>query len=318
MTSDSHVVGIDIAQKRLDVHLLPTGQRLSFARDDKGLAELISALTAAGGSIALVVLEATGGLEVLVAATLDRAGLPVCVVNARQVRDYARATGRLAKTDAIDAEVLAGFGRDLRPQPRPLPSKQQRALDALVGRRRQLVQMITAEAQRASQAHGSKVRSMIAKHLRWLRRDLRAIDAQIGDLIKASPLWCAREKLLRSAPAVGPQTSRTLLAEFPELGTLSGKQAASLVGVAPLNRDSGTMRGRRMVWGGRAQVRSVLYMAALVASRHNPRLRVFYERLRSAGKPAKVALTAVMRKLLVILNAMVRDNTPWRENPLHT
>jgi transposase len=318
MTSDTHFVGIDISQNRLDVHLLPSGQRLSVGRDRRGLAALLRALRVLEGDVALVVLEATGGLETCVAAALGRAGLPVAVVNPRQVRDFARALGRLAKTDAIDAAVLARFAQDIRPEPRPLPSDEQRRLDALVGRRRQIVGMLTAETQRSGQVEDPWMRRAIAGHLRFLRASLRALDAQIAALIEASPLWRVREELLRSVPGVGPQTSRTLLAELPELGALSPKKIAALVGVAPLNRDSGTMRGRRMIWGGRAPVRSALYMAALVASRFNARLRAFYERLRASGKAPKVALTAVMRKLLVMLNAIVRDQRPWSETPCNT
>lgn len=260
---------------------------------------------------ALVVLEATGGFENAAVAALATGELAVVVANPRQIRDFGRATGQLAKTDRIDAEILALFAERVRPEPRPLPDEAAQALDALLTRRRQLLEMLTAEKNRLGFAR-SAVRKSIREHIRWLERQLQGVDRDLDRTVQHSPLWRAKEDLLRSVPGIGPVVSRTLLGELPELGTLSHKKIAALVGVAPLARDSGTLRGKRIVWGGRAPVRSALYMGALVASRHNPVIRAFYLRLRSAGKPRKVALTACMRKLLVILNAMARDNRPWR------
>jgi transposase len=239
------------------------------------------------------------------------AGLPVVLANPRQVRDFARATGQLAKTDAIDAQVLALFAERVRPEPRPLPDEAAQALDALLTRRRQLLDMLVAEKNRLGFAR-PVVRRGITQHIRWLEGRLGDVDHELGQMIEHSPVWRATDDLLRSVPGVGPVLSRTLLGKLPELGQLTRTQIAALVGVAPLARDSGTLRGKRMVWGGRAPIRTVLYMSALAAVRCTPVIRVFYRRLRAAGKPAKVALTACMRKLLVILNAMVRSNTPWQ------
>jgi transposase len=259
----------------------------------------------------VVVLEATGGLECPLVAALAAAHLPVVVVNPRQVRDFARATGRLAKTDAIDARVLAQFGEAVEPQPRPLPDQATQELAALVTRRRQLVQMLTAEKNRLRIA-ARPVRRDIQQHIRWLERRLDDLDGDLRKTIQSSPLWRDRDQVLQSAPGVGFVSSSTLLANLPELGRLNHKEIAALVGVAPLNRDSGAFRGRRTVWGGRADVRAVLYMATLVASRRNPVVKAFYDRLVAAGKPKKVALTASMRKLLTILNAMVRSHASWQ------
>jgi transposase len=256
------------------------------------------------------VLEATGGYEAAVVAALATAGLPVVVANPRQVRDFAKATGQFAKTDAIDAQVLALFGERVRPAPRPLPDEAAQALDALLTRRRQLVEMLGAERNRLLVARPA-VRRDLQQHIRYLERCLREADDDLHTAVKASPLWRVKDDLLQSVPGVGRVVSLTLLAELPELGRLSHKEIAALVGVAPLNRDSGTLRGKRLVYGGRAPVRAALYMAALVASKCNPVIRVFYLRLRAAGKPAKVALTACMRKLLIILNAIARSGTPW-------
>jgi transposase len=260
---------------------------------------------------ALVVLEATGGYERAVVAALAAAGLPVVVANPRQIRAFARAVGQLAKTDRLDAAMLARFGAQVRPTPRALPDAQAEALDALLTRRRQLIEMLTAEKNRLAAAVPA-VRRGITQHIRWLERQLDDVDGELGALIEASPLWRAQDDLLQSVPGVGPVLSRTLLGELPELGRLTHKQIAALVGVAPMARDSGTWRGRRGVTGGRAPVRTALYMAAVTAAHHNPVIRVFYRRLRAAGKPAKVALTACMRKLLTILNAMARSGEPWR------
>ena len=304
------VVGIDVAKQQVDVHVRPQGDAFRSATDEAGLTELIERLQELRPT--LVVLEATGGYEVPVAAALGSAGLPVAVVNPRQVRDYARATGQLAKTDTLDARMLARFGEAVQPAVRPLPDAQARLLGALVARRRQLVEMLAAESNRHRQVHERQVRELIAAHLEWLRQALKALEGELHDTIRTTPLWRERENLLTSVPGVGDVTARTLIAELPELGQLDRRRIAALVGVAPLNRDSGTFRGRRMIGGGRATVRHVLYMAALTAIRWNPPLAAFYQRLITAGRPAKVALVAAMRKLLVILNAIVRDGRPWQ------
>jgi transposase len=259
----------------------------------------------------LVVLEATGGLEIPLTGVLAAAGVPVVVVNPRQVRDFAKATGQLAKTDALDAQTLAHFAEVIRPELRPLPDEQTQALAAILARRRQLVEMLTAEKNRLGSAR-TPVRTSLRTHIAWLERELNHRDRDLAHAIRESPVWREKDALLQSTPGVGPVVTTTLLANLPELGTLTGKQIAALVGVAPLNRDSGSWRGKRTVWGGRAQIRAVLYMAAIVAARFNPVIRAFYQRLCAAGKAKKVALTACMRKLLIILNAMLKHRTPWR------
>ena len=299
--------GIDVSKGRLDV-ALSSADEWSESNEEAGIRALVQRLQQT--SPELVVLEATGGFETAVAAALDRANLSVVIVNPRQVRDFARATGRLAKTDRIDARILALFAERVRPAPKPLPDEDAQALDALLTRRRQVIEMLTAEKNRFGAAP-VVLRKGIREHIRYLERQLKGVDSEISERIRQSPLWRAKEDLLRSVPGVGPVLSRTLIAELPELGNLSHKEIASLVGVAPLARDSGMLRGKRLVWGGRAPVRACLYMAALVASRRNPVIRAFYLRLRGAGKPPKLALTACMRKLLVILNAMVRANSAW-------
>ena len=261
----------------------------------------------------LIVLEATGGLEVPVTAALTAAGLPVVVVNPRQARDFAKATGRLAKTDALDAHGLAHFAEAVRPAPRPLPDAQTQALSAQLARRRQRLDRLTAEKNRLGSAPHT-IHADIQAHITWLERRLTALNDDLDQTIRASPVWRAQDDLLQSTPGVGPVLSHTLLADLPEVGTLSRQQIAALVGVAPLNRDSGTLRGKRTVWGGRAHVRAVLYMGTLVAVRYNPVLHTFYERLRRAGKAPKLALTACMRKLLTILNAMLKHRTAWQQN----
>jgi len=301
-------VGIDVAKATLDVAVAPTAERWTLAYTEREMAGLVTRLTALAP--ALVVLEATGGLEGPLVGALATAGLPVVVVNPRQVRDFAKATGTLAKTDALDAAVLAHFAAAVRPTPRPLPDAATQTLAALVTRRRQLVEMLTAERNRLGSAP-RVLRAEIQAHLTWLQRRLARLDTDLGQAIRTSPVWRVQDDLLRSVPGVGPVLSATLLASLPELGTLNRKAIAALVGVAPLNRDSGTLRGRRRVWGGRAAVRAVLYMGTLVAVRHNPVLRAFYQRLRAVGKLPKVALTACMRKLLTILNAMLKHQTPW-------
>ncbi len=302
-------VGIDVSKARLEVALGSTGELLSVDHDGRGIGTLVRRLLAVAP--ALVVLEATGGVETAAVAELGAAGLPVVVVNPRQVRDFARATGQLAKTDALDARVLALFAERIRPALRPLPSAQERELKALVARRRDLVEMLTAERNRLSAAP-KLLHKEIAAHIRWLEARLEQRDRDLGRMLRASPLWREREDLLRAVPGVGPVLCATLLAELPELGRLSRRQIAKLVGVAPLNRDSGALRGRRTVWGGRAPVRAVLYMATVSAVTYNPALKTFYDRLLAAGKPKKLALTAAMRKLLLILNAIVKTSSPWR------
>lgn len=303
-------IGIDVAKDRLDVHVRPSGEAFAVARDGEGLAALVTRLGPLSPS--LVVLEATGGFEVTVASALAAARLPLAVVNPRQIRDFARATGRLAKTDALDAAAIAHFAEAVRPVPRPIPDEQARALGELVARRRQVVDMIRAETQRRGQLSQKRLVDRITRHLKLLQEELTEIECELDDTIRGTPAWRESEDLLKSVPGVGDATARTLLAELPELGKLDRKQIAALVGVAPFNRDSGTLRGKRTVWGGRATVRAALYMAALVASRHNSTIKAMYARLRAAGKPAKLALTACMRKLLTILNAILRDKTPWQ------
>jgi transposase len=300
-------VGIDVSKARLDVAARPGGAVWSVTNDEAGIAELLAKLREMNPT--LVVAEATGGFEAAVVAELATA-LTVAVVNPRQVRDFAKATGQLAKTDRIDAEVLARFAEAVRPEPRPLKDEETRHLAALVSRRRQLSDMIVAEGNRLGAAP-QKLHKGIQKHIDWLRRELRLVEKDLDNNIKSSPVWREKDDLMRGVKGIGPVSAKTMLAEVPELGRLNRKQIAALVGVAPLNRDSGTHRGKRSVWGGRASARAVLYMATLSAVRWNAPLRTFYERLIGKGKPPKVAMTAAMRKLLTILNAMVRDNRPW-------
>jgi transposase len=301
-------VGIDVSQTCLDIAIRP-GASYSLTHKEAAIVVLVEQLLALGPT--LIVLEATGGMEIPLTSALATAGLPVVVVNPRQVRDFAKASGRLAKTDALDAQVLAQFAEVMRPQPRPLPDAETRALAALLTRRRQLVEMLTAEKNRLLSA-SSPIRKRVRTHIVWLERELEHTNTDLSDAIRQSPVWREKDELLRSVPGVGPVLTSTLLANLPELGTLTSKQIAALVGVAPLNRDSGTLRGRRTVWGGRAQVRAILYMSAIVAARFNPVIRSFYQRLQRVGKAKKVALTACMRKLLTILNAMLKHRTPWR------
>jgi transposase len=309
LTPQACYVGIDVAKAQLDVAVRPSGEQWVVLTDVASIEALVGRLQAVQPT--LVVLEATGGREVAAAAALVAGGLPVAVVNPRQVRDFARAIGQLAKTDALDAQVLARFAEVVRPQPRPLPDAQAQEFAALLARRRQLVGMLTAERQRLDTALPA-VQSHIERHVGWLEQELSNLDRTLREQVQASPVWRDREDLLRSVPGIGPTTALTLLAELPELGRLDRKAIAALVGVAPLNCESGTWRGKRIVWGGRARVRSVLYMAALVASRHNSVIAAFYQRLCEAGKPKKLALVACMHKLLTILNAIVRHGTPWQ------
>lgn len=305
--SSACFVGIDVAKATLDV-ALPDQSIGSFGNDPTGIRAVVEHVQTLRP--ALIVLEATGGYETAVVAAFALAGLPVAVVNPRQVRDFARALGILAKTDALDAQVLARFAAQVRPTPRPLPDETHAALLAMVTRRGQLVEMRTAETNRLETAP-RPVHRGLREHISWLDRRIKDADHDIARLIEASPLWRTRDQLLQSTPGIGPQTSARLLVLLPELGQLTGKQIAALVGVAPLNRDSGLRRGTRTTWGGRAPVRASLYMATLVATRHNPIIKAFYDRLRTAGKPPKVARIAAMRKLLTILNAMLRHQQAW-------
>lgn len=301
-------VGIDVSKDRLDIAFLPSGEVWSVSHDPKGLDQLLHRL----GSEApeLIILEATGGLERTAVAMLGAAQMPVVVVNPRHVRDLAKATGQLAKTDTIDAMILALFGQRLRPEIRPLSSESTQALEALTTRRRQIIDMLVAENNRLRLASGTIAKNL-KTHIRFLEKQLEDVDHQLDTAIKQSSIWRTRDKLLQSVPGVGPVLSRTLLGELPELGQLSHAQIAKLVGVAPLNRDSGRYRGRRMIWGGRASVRKALYMATFSATQWNPVIKQYYQRLRAAGKAHKVALVACMRKLLIILNSIVRAGQPW-------
>lgn len=312
MMATPFCVGIDISKHQLDVAVRPSGERWTVPYDEPGLSALVTRLQALAPT--LIVLEATGGLEVTVASALAAVQLPTAVVNPRQVRDFARSIGQLAKTDRLDAQVLAHFAEAVRPTPRPIPDAQAQELSALLLRRRQLLEMLVAERNRLSSAP-RRIRPQIQVHIEWLHQQLADLDQDLGELVRSSPVWREKEDLLRSVPGVGPVLATTLLASLPELGTLNRKQIAALVGVAPLNRDSGTLRGRRTVWGGRAQVRAVLYMSTLVAVRHNPMLRTFYARLQAAGKPSKVSLTACMRKLLTMLNAILKYRVRWAPTP---
>lgn len=303
-------VGIDVSKAELVIAAPSVNERWTSGTTPDALAALVERLVALAPNI--IVLEATAGYDVPVAVACAAAGLPVAVVNPRQIRAFAQALGRTAKTDAIDADVIAAFGAQIRPEPRPLPDEATHALAALVARRRQLLEMLHAERQRLEQASTTVVRRDLRQHIRWLERRVKDVDDEMHTRIQQSPVWRAKEDLLRSVPGIGPTVSRTLLAELPELGQLDRRTIAALVGVAPFNRDSGRFRGKRMIWGGRRTVRRALYMAALVASRYNAPLRTFYQRLRTAGKPGKVALVAVMRKLLTTLNAMIKHQQPWR------
>ena len=308
MTTVTTFVGIDVAKASLDIAVRPTSEQWTVSNDADGIAQLINRLQKLQPT--LIVLEATGGLEIPVTAALAVAGLSVVVANPRQVRDFAKATGKLAKTDRLDAHVLAHFADAVRPAVRPVADEQAQALADLLTRRRQVVEMITAEKNRLGSA-GKSVHGRINAHLGWLKDELDQIDDELRQSVQDSPLWREKDELLQTAPGVGPVLALTLLAELPELGTLDRKQIAALVGVAPLNRDSGSWRGKRAVWGGRAQVRTALYMATISASRFNPIIKEFYDRLCATGKAKKVALVACMRKLLTMLNAMLKHNTPW-------
>lgn len=303
------VIGIDVAKTTLDVAGGPAGPQ-QIVHDEAGIATLVSQLQAAAPT--LIVVEASGGYESAVVSACALAALPIVVVNPRQVRDLARALGRLAKTDAIDAATLVLFGERVQPAVRPLPDATLQALRALVQRRRQLLEMLGAERQRRQQATVRRVVKSLERHIVWLERQLGDVDDALHRQVEASPLWRTQDNLLQSVPGIGPITALTLLTDLPELGRLTRRQIAALVGLAPFNRDSGQWRGRRTIRGGRADVRALLYMATLTAVRHNPVLRAFHQRLRAAGKPPKVALVAAMRKLLTILNAMACHQRPWQ------
>ena len=302
-------IGIDVAKAQLDIAVRPTGARGAIPNDAGGIVALVEQVQALRPT--LIVLEATGGLERAATAALATAGLPVVVVNPRQVRDFARATGQLAKTDALDARALAHFADVIRPTPRPLPDAQTQELRALLGRRQQLIVMRTAEQNRLAGV-SAYLGQDIEAHIAWLNTRIATLDDDLETLLRASPLWRENDDLLQSAPGIGPVCARTLVLELPAWGTLTRQQIAALVGVAPLKCDSGTLRGRRTIWGGRAHVRTVLYMGTLVGTRYNPRIKTFYERLLAAGKVKKVALTACMHKFLTILNAMLKHRTPWQ------
>lgn len=315
--SEQQCAGIDVSKARLDVALWPCGTAWEVQHDAAGMDALAARLRAE--QVRMVVVEATGGWEAELLAVLGAAGLAVVRVNPRQVRDFARATGQLAKTDRLDAAVLARFAGQVRPEVRALPDREARAFTALVTRRRQLLEMLAAEQHRllGVQVLPEAVREQLSVHIAWLRAQVDGLDAEVQRAVRRSPLWRERDDLLRSVPGVGPVLSSTMLAELPELGQLGRKQVAALVGVAPLNRDSGTLRGRRRIWGGRVRVRCVLFMATLSAARWNPVVRALYERLVASGKPPKVAQVACMRKLLVILNAIVRTGRPWSADFAH-
>jgi transposase len=310
MTRIERYVGIDVSKARLDVHVRPEAEVLVFANDEAGIAALCAQLQQATGPC-LAVLEATGALQERAAAALCAAGIFVAVVNPRQVRDFARATGRLAKTDRLDAAVIAAFAEAVKPEPRPLPDEARKALIDRVTRRRQLVEMRASEKIRRSQIT-PKLRSSLEAHIAFLDKEIAALDDEIGTSLRHSPAWRSEDDLLASVPGVGPVLRAALIAKLPELGQLTRRQIAALIGVAPINRDSGQMRGKRVIAGGRAELRTLLYMAALTAIRCNPTLKAFNARLRAAGKPAKLAITACMRKLITILNAIIRNKSPWR------
>ena len=310
MKEPERFVGIDISKEELVVAVRPTAELQSFPNTEEGLAALVGFLQPLGAHS--IVLEATGGFARAAVNAMALAALPVVVVNPRQIRDFARSVGLLAKTDAIDARIIARFAEAVRPELRPLKDLETQKLEDLNNRRRQIVEMITAEKNRLGMAPPWSQKD-IRSHIAWLEKRLKRINDDIDDLIKQSPIWRQKEKILTSVLGIGPVVTTTLLCGLPELGSLSARKLSALVGVAPFNRDSGHSRGRRSCWGGRAHVRAALYMAALTASRCNPVIREFYQRLRLAGKPSKVALVACMRKLLIILNAMVKNNTCWQQ-----
>jgi transposase len=304
-------VGLDVSKKHLDVAVRPQNRHFVTPNTERGIQQLVKRLAALKPQ--LIVLEASGGYEFLATAALAEAQLPVALVNPQAVRKFAGATGKLAKTDKIDAQVLAHFAEVLRPEARPLPDQAQQALKAALQRRLQVVKMIGQEKNRLEKTYIPAVRQDIQAHLAWLSQRLQQLDRDLSDQIRQSPLWRDRDRLLRGIPGIGPVVSQAVMAQLPEVGTLPGKKAVALVGLAPYNRDSGRFRGKRMIRGGRSYLRKMLYMAAVVASRWNPVIRSFYQRLVAAGKPKKLALTACMRKLVLIINAMVKNNQPWNQ-----
>jgi len=307
---DAIFVGIDVSKDRLDVHVLPSGEAFAVARNGEGLAALNERLGLVGAAV--IAVEATGGFETVVAASLASAGLPVVVVNPAQVRSFAQALGKRAKTDPLDAAVIARFVEATKPEIRPLPDDQTQALADLVARRRQIVQMIVAERQRQRRATARRLLRSIGRLLAALEKELNELDLALDDAIRGSPAWRQNEDLLKSVPGVGPIIARTLLAELPELGTLDRRQIAALAGLAPWTRQSGKWKGKSFIGGGRSSVRAVLFVGALAAGRSNPTLKAFRQRLIEAGKPKIVATVAVARKLLTILNAIIRDQKPWQ------
>jgi transposase len=307
---DAIVVGIDVSKDRLDVAVRPSGDVFVVGRDAEGLDALIARLKPL--ALAAIAVEATGGYETVVAASLSAAGLPVVVVNPAQVRAFAAAVGKRAKTDAIDAGVLAHFAEATKPQIRPLPDEETRLLADLISRRRQIIAMIVAERQRQKRLADKRLQKSIARLLAALQKELSALETDIDDAVRGSPAWREKEDLLASVPGVGKTIARTLTAELPELGRLDRRQVAALVGLAPWTRQSGKWKGKSFIGGGRANVRAALFLGAMVAARHNPELKAFRDRLVQAGKPKLVALAATARKLLTILNAILRDRTPWQ------
>lgn len=301
--------GVDVSKGTLDIAFRPDGKSMTVDNSDEGIKKLCKLFKKA--SPELIVLEATGGLEVLAASTLVSKGFSVAVVNPRQVRDFAKATGRLAKTDALDAEVIAHFAEVIKPEVRPLKDEDEQDLAELITRRTQVIQMLVAEKNRLCRTGRKRIRKELKEHIEWLQRRLKKMDKDIESAIKESPAWMDKDDLLRSVPGVGKVLSMALLAKMPELGSLNSKQIAALAGVAPINRDSGKFKGIRRIWGGRADVRTALYMSTLAAVRCNPVIRDHYIQLKERGKKPKVALTACMRKLIVMLNAMVKNNEPW-------
>ena len=307
---DAVFVGIDVSKDRLDIHVRPSGQAFVVTRDGKGLHELVERLR--GVDPSLIAVEATGGFETVVAAAIAGAQLPLAVVNPAQVRHFAQAVGKRAKTDPIDAAVIARFAEAVKPEPRGLPDEAARLLAELVSRRTQIIEMLVAERQREKRASAERVRKSLSRHIRVLEKELPEVDRDIDTIVRGSPVWRAKEDLLITFPGVARIITRNVLADLPELGRLTRREIASLVGVAPFTRQSGKWKGKSMIGGGRPSVRSALYMAALSAIRCNPVMREFYQGLLARGKPKMVALIAVARKILTILNAMIRDNRPWQ------
>jgi len=302
-------VGIDVSKSTLDVCIEPAVQTLHVAYDEAGIKQIVVRLKEVNPT--LIVMEATGGLEVRIATALAGKGLPVAVINPRQARDFAKATGQLAKTDQVDAAVLAAFAQAIRPQVRPLKDADTRALDDMVSRRRQLIDMRVQETLRLGTAASKPLEKSLNKHIAWLDKQIAKIDTDLTNRLRKSDIWRTKDDLLRGIPGVGPVTTLTMLAKCPELGKLNRREIAALIGVAPLANDSGKHRGKRFVWGGRADVRAVLYMAAVSAIKHNDSIKAFAERLRKTGKPPKVVIVACMRKLLTMMNSMLKNNTPW-------